>query len=178
MVSKSVLSFGPAVAAALALSGCMSSGGGTNPDWRLNDYLPDPAINTASQQTPLRDQSFQTEINGVRTRNGGFQPLSWNAQLDDAAQSYAGYLYATDQFSHTAGNSTIGERVTATGYQWRKVGENLGQGYADEKAMIAGWEASPGHKANQNDPDFEEFGLGVSGTGSKKTWVLVLADPL
>ncbi len=177
MVPKSFLSFGPAIAAALALSGCMSTGGGSNPDWRLNDYLPDPAINTASQQTSLRDQSFGTELNGIRTGNG-VQPLSWNALLDDTAQSYAGYLHATDQFSHTAGNTTIGERVTASGYQWRKVGENLGRGQPDERTMIADWEASPGHQANQNDPDFEEFGLGVSGTGSKKTWVLVLADPL
>ncbi|MBV7409174.1 CAP domain-containing protein [Maritimibacter sp. DP1N21-5] len=172
MTQKTIASVG----VALVLSGCMTTSG--SQDWRLNSYLPDPAMNTTLQDVPTNDASFETAINGVRAGNKVVQPLRWNGQLDQAAQSYAGYLHATGQFSHTAGNSTVGERVSATGYQWRKVGENLAQGFTDENDVIDAWEGSSEHKKNQNDPDFEDFALGVSGTGRDAVWVLVLADPL
>jgi uncharacterized protein YkwD len=165
--------------AAAALSGCMGTGGttGTAPDWTLNSYLPDPTVNTQIQGNATQDSSFSTLFSGVRI-GAGEMPLTWNQQLDNAAQSYAGYLVATNQFSHTAGNSDITDRVAATGYQYRKVGENLGRGQQSEQAVMTDWQNSPGHNANLLDPDFEEFALGVSGTGQNVTWVLVLADPL
>ncbi|WP_292022396.1 CAP domain-containing protein [Maritimibacter sp. UBA3975] len=178
------------VAAVSALSGCM---GGTSffappplggerldpnaPAWALNSYLPDPTINTAIVGNATQDASFSTLFSGVRT-SAGEMPLTWNQQLDNAAQSYAGYLVATNQFSHNAGKSDIGARVAATGYQYRKVGENLAQGQQSEQQAMTSWQNSPGHNANLLDPDFEEFALGVSGTGQNVTWVLVLADPL
>jgi uncharacterized protein YkwD len=36
------------------------------------------------------------------------------------------------------------------------------------------WTNSPGHHANNINPAFEDFGLGVTGTGGNRTWVLVL----
>lgn len=188
MSSRSAFAVAPAIVAALALSGCMGTTapigvGGEVLDpsaraWTLNGNLPDPAINTAYQVDASNDASFATAISSVRLSNGGTTGLSYDPRLDQAAQSYAGYLHATNQFSHDAGGSTIGSRVAATGYPYRKVGENLAKGYTSEGAVIAAWENSPGHKANQNDPDFEDFALGVSGTGQDTIWVLVLGDPL
>lgn len=161
---------------AVALSGCMGTTTTGAADWKLNDYVPDPNANTTAQTTVTADASFKTLINGVRTGEG-VQSLTWNATLDKVAQSYAGYLVDTGQFDHDAGNSTIGERVTASGYQWAKVGENLAQGQPDENTAMTAWRNSPGHNENMIDPDFEDFALGVSGTGSDITWVLVLAQP-
>lgn len=177
------------VGAVAALSGCLGTTPGivttvgqttTNPnapDWTLNSYLPDPAANTTTQSNPIADGSFQTLFNGVRT-SAGVQTLAWNNLLDNAAQSYAGYLNATNQLSHTAGNSTLRTRVDATGYAWRELGENLAEGYTSEGAVMTAWQNSPGHNANLINPNFEEFALGVSGTGGDTVWVLVLADPL
>ncbi|MEC7764362.1 MAG: CAP domain-containing protein [Pseudomonadota bacterium] len=177
-------------AAAASLSGCVTTTMGPTtlvggerldpnaPDWTLNSYLPDPAANTTTQANPMADGSFKTLFDGIVNTNGNLQNLTWNAQLDNAAQSYAGYLNATDQLSHTAGNSTLASRVNATGYAWRELGENLGEGQTSEAQIMAGWQNSPDHNKNLTNPNFEEFALGVSGTGSDTVWVLVLADPL
>lgn len=178
--------------AAGSLSGCLAVTSGTPgglspsgtptlnpnaPDWTLNSYLPDPAANTTTQMNPVMDGSFKTIFDGILNTDGNLQRLTWNQQLDNAAQSYAGYLNATDQLSHTAGNSTLASRVNATGYAWRELGENLAEGYTSEGTVMAAWQQSPGHNANLTNPNFEEFALGVSGTGNDTVWVLVLADP-
>ena len=87
-------------------------------------------------------------------------------------------MLANNYFSHTSiDGRTLSQRVTATGYQWRKVGENIGQGQTSESEVLEGWVGSASHHANNIDPDFEEFGLGRAGTGAQTRWVLVFGDP-
>ncbi|WP_138421592.1 CAP domain-containing protein [Maritimibacter alexandrii] len=179
------------VGAVAALSGCMGTGTTSvttvnnigeifdpnAPAWDLNSYLPDPNENTAAVTNSFQDTSFKTIFDGVRSADNK-AVLTWNDKLDQVAQSYAGYLVDTGQFTHRGGASDIASRVTASGYSYQKVGENLARGQQTEEAAMTSWQNSPGHNANLLDPAFEEFGLGVSGTGQDITWVLVLADPL
>ena len=78
-------------------------------------------------------------------------------------------------FSHTGLNgSTAGERATAAGYNWRTVGENIAAGFNSESSVLDAWVNSPGHQANNINPNFEEFGLGYASSGSGNRWVLML----
>lgn len=187
MTRFSTLAF---IGAAFALSGCMGTTGTTTtviggerldpsaPAWTLASYLPDPNANTTVQTNPTADASFSSLFAGVRSSApGGLTPLTWNTTLDNVAQSYAGYLVATDQFSHNAGGTTPGSRVKASGYVPSVVRENLAQGQTSEAQVMTSWQNSSGHNANLLAKDVTEFGLGVSGTGSKTTWVLILAAP-
>lgn len=137
-----------------------------------------PASNLVGETTLAGGHaSFAGLLNSVRIENGA-GGVTYNAQLDQAAQSYAEYMIDADFFAHDGlDGSTVVERVEATGYQWSALGENLGRGQRSEAEIMKGWTDSPGHHANNINPIFEEFGLGYDTDGSETRWVLVLGTP-
>ncbi|MRW94480.1 CAP domain-containing protein [Duganella sp. FT80W] len=87
------------------------------------------------------------------------QPLSWNAQLGEAALEHSNDMAAQQYFDHTGKDgSNVGERSRKAGYQWARVGENLAYGVYTPQEAVAGWLNSPGHCANIMNKDFTEFG--------------------
>ncbi|EAQ14750.1 putative membrane protein [Maritimibacter alkaliphilus HTCC2654] len=146
------------------------------PAWDLNSYIPDPNENTTTVTNSFQDTSFKTIFDGVRSADNKAL-LTWNDKLDQVAQSYAGYLVDTGQFTHNGGGTDIETRVSASGYDAEWVGENLARGQQTEQAAMTAWENSTGHRENLLHEMAEEFGLGISGTGQDLTWVLVLANP-
>ncbi|SEW30179.1 Uncharacterized conserved protein YkwD, contains CAP (CSP/antigen 5/PR1) domain [Cognatiyoonia koreensis] len=121
-----------------------------------------------------QDASFADLLNGVR-RDNGADDVTYNAQLNTAAQRHADDMLENDYFSHTGLNgSSVGQRVQAAGYNFRRVGENIAAGYQTETSVLDGWVNSPGHQRNNIDPNFEEFGLGFARDGQDTRWVLVL----
>lgn len=165
--------------APLALAGCVSSGTSTSTpaanQFPANLTSPGPLQPTGT----VGDATFVPLINGVRT-TAGVAPLTYNAQLDAAAQAHANDMLTNNYFSHTGltdATRTLAIRVQATGYQYKLIGENIAQGQQSEQEVLNGWVASPGHQANNVTPDFEHFGLGQAGTGSNARWVLVFGDP-
>lgn len=99
-------------------------------------------------------------------------PVIWNKKLEQAAQNHCGDMKSNDIFSHTGSNgSDPGKRIRKTGYKWLTYGENIGKGYADEDAVVAGWLSSPGHCKNMMNPDFKEMGVARNG----EYWTQVFA---
>ncbi len=84
-----------------------------------------------------------------------------------------------DCFSHSGRDgSRVSDRVTAQGYAWEAVGENIGGGDTSADAVITGWLASPGHCRNIMSPAFAEVALACvqrPGTQWGRYWTLVLA---
>ena len=108
--------------------------------------------------------------------------LSWQPQAEQAALAQAQYLQRENQFSHSGANgSTIGDRMSAAGYAWQAVGENLAAGYADFGAVLQGWLDSPGHCANVMNGSFVDVGVVlVQGTASntyRTYWAMALGRP-
>ena len=93
-----------------------------------------------------------------------------NAELSAAARAYAAFLVKSGVFSHTADGHEAGERITAAGYKWCQVGENLAlaqssNGFAkDDLATkaVEGWLNSPGHRQNLLQPHMTEIGVGIA----------------
>jgi uncharacterized protein YkwD len=48
------------------------------------------------------------------------------------------------------------------GYRYRVAGENLAQGFTEAQVLTTALMASPGHRANILDPDFQETGIGIA----------------
>ena len=62
-------------------------------------------------------------------------------------------------FSHAGRDGRdVGARARSTGYDWRRVGENIASGQASAAEAVAGWLESPGHCANLMNPAFTEMG--------------------
>jgi uncharacterized protein YkwD len=91
------------------------------------------------------------------------QPLRLNAQLSQAAQGHAVDMATHDYFDHTSRDGRqMSARVTASGYKWSRVGENIAAGRSTAKGTVEQWMNSPGHCSNIMAPYYQELGVGYS----------------
>ena len=153
---------------------------------------PSPATSTGSTCN-LADfrASVLARINQVRASgaNCGAEgvfaaaaPLAWNDKLTVAAEGHSQEMAAKNYFSHTSADGrTLADRVTATGYAWSSLGENIAAGYPGVNAVMDGWIASPGHCANLMTAGFVEVGVvcvpGVAGDTYSTYWTMDLGRP-
>jgi uncharacterized protein YkwD len=87
-------------------------------------------------------------------------PLVWNDALFSAAASHSADMARRDYFEHTSPQGVrVGQRVTAAGYPWRAVGENIAGGDKSIDRVMAGWMRSPGHCSNIMQPEFTEVAV-------------------
>jgi uncharacterized protein YkwD len=109
-------------------------------------------------------------VNRERTSRGE-RALNADRDLQQAAQAHSQDMAAGDYFEHDGrGGSTPLSRMRAAGYIFSShlgyaIGENIAWAtlwMATPKAIVAGWMASPGHRANILDATFRDSGVGVS----------------
>ena len=118
-----------------------------------------------------RRSGYDCGARGVFAATGA---VALESHLTAAAQAHADDMNAKNYFSHTGQDgSTVGTRVSRSGYTWSWVGENIALGYPDAGAVMAGWLGSDGHCANVMNPNFTHLGAGKSGS----YWVQVFARP-
>ncbi|WP_316763985.1 CAP domain-containing protein [Streptomyces herbicida] len=101
-------------------------------------------------------------VNAERAKVG-CSALTLNATLSKAAQAHSDDMAAHQNMSHTGSDgSSPGDRITRAGYAWSAYGENVAYGYSTPEQVMAGWMASPGHKANILNCSFKEIGVGLA----------------
>ncbi len=106
------------------------------------------------------DQKILELVNNERAKEG-LDPLSIDSQLDQAANFHNDEMVRADTMSHQLpGEANLGERVSATGYSWTRVAENVAAGYTTPEAVVEGWMNSPGHRENILNPEFIHIGIG------------------
>ncbi|MFI0167612.1 CAP domain-containing protein [Streptomyces sp. NPDC017095] len=104
-------------------------------------------------------------VNAERS-GAGCRPLTLNSTLSKAAQAHSEDMAAHRNMSHTGSDgSSPGDRITRAGYTWSSYGENVAYGYTTAEQVMAGWMASPGHRANILDCGFTELGVGLAQPG-------------
>ncbi len=138
-----------------------------------------PSANGACADTQVRPSGANLQlvravtlclVNRERTSRGE-SALTADVPLQQAAQGHSEDMSAGDYFDHNGrrGDTPL-SRMRACGYIFSSrlgyaVGENIGWAtlwLASPKAIVAGWMASPGHRANILDATFRETGIGVS----------------
>ena len=125
-----------------------------------------------------------TLTNQERIQNG-LSPLNFNIQLNAAAQTHSQNMALQDFFSHTgADNSSVSDRILATGYEYSRNAENIAAGYTTPEDVVTGWMNSTGHRANILNGDLREIGIGyyflADDTGSENWnhyWTQVFGTP-
>ena len=148
-----------------------ASGSGT----QASPSTPTSTTPTATVPAPAAPNNFASLLNGARAGVGA-GAVSYDARLGSAALAHAEDMRANNYFSHTGRNgSTPGDRIRAAGYNWRTYGENIARGQQTEEEVFQAWQNSDGHRRNNLNPNFEDFGLAKAGSGSNKYWVLLLA---
>jgi uncharacterized protein YkwD len=98
----------------------------------------------------------------------GLAPLKVSPTLTAAAtwkaRHMAAYGYMTHDDPGPPAQRTAGDRLAACGYPSATWGENIAMGYTTAQAVVDGWLASPGHRANIERADYVATGVGVAGT--------------
>ena len=84
-------------------------------------------------------------------------------------------------FSHTGlDGRSVAQRVSAAGYSWRAVGENIAGGPSSAAAVMSGWLSSAGHCANIMGIQYQDVAVACvqrSGSPYGRYWTMVLARP-
>lgn len=108
-------------------------------------------------------------VNQERTSRG-LRPLKSNRRLAKAALAHARDMVRRGYFAHESlSGSDFVDRIRRTGYISRRSFPSLGEDLAfgsgqlgTPRAIVDGWMASPGHRANILNPKFREAGIGVA----------------
>lgn len=128
-------------------------------------------------------------VNNVRAKGtrcgnemfGPAPPIVLSGTLAGVAFGHANDMATNNYFEHEDLNGkTPSDRVRATGYQEKLVGENIAYGPKSVDEVVQGWLDSPGHCENIMDPRFVEMGVGYATSHDSKHalyWVQVLATP-
>lgn len=128
----------------------------------ISSLIRHPDGKVLSYATSMSVSGLLADTNAARSQNG-VSSLNLNAKLDAAAQAKANDMAQRNYWSHnTPEGNPPWVFVTAQGYSYQKLGENLAAGFADEQSTINGWMASQPHRENLLDPDFKEVGFGYA----------------
>jgi uncharacterized protein YkwD len=101
-------------------------------------------------------------VNAERSKVG-CSALTLNMTLSKVAQAHSEDMALHQNMSHYGSDgSSPGDRITSAGYAWSAYGENVAYGYVSPEQVMAGWMASPGHKANILNCTFKEIGVGLA----------------
>ena len=108
-------------------------------------------------------------------------PLIFSGALTGVALGHANDMADHDYFEHKdlAGQSPA-DRVRASGYSEKLVGENIAYGPGTIDEVVQGWLDSPGHCENIMDPRFVEMGIAYApgrATRHGLYWVQLFAEP-
>ncbi|THF88946.1 CAP domain-containing protein [Deinococcus sp. KSM4-11] len=96
-------------------------------------------------------------------------PLTYNGKLEVSAQAHADDMAAQNYFSHTSlDGRTFDQRITATGYTWAVVAENIAAGQVTPEEVVQAWLNSEGHCADIMAPDLREIGIAYTAASSGK----------
>ncbi|MGH2895978.1 MAG: CAP domain-containing protein [Solirubrobacteraceae bacterium] len=95
-----------------------------------------------------------------RQRRGrGLPGLRENSRLNRSAQGWTNVMVTHRDFSHGA---DFAARISAVGFDWSNVGENIATGFSTPTAVVRAWMASKGHCQNILNPVYRYVGTGVS----------------
>ena len=89
----------------------------------------------------------------------GLPALRENQRLNRSAQGWTNVMVTHRDFSHGA---DFAARISAVGFDWSNVGENIATGYATPTQVVTAWMASKGHCQNILNPQYRDVGTGVS----------------
>ncbi|MGB7241891.1 MAG: CAP domain-containing protein [Sulfitobacter sp.] len=133
------------------------------------------AVYLLTMAAPAAANSVATDaINALRAAKNR-APIKYSRTLEAAAIAHANDMARKRFFSHKGSDgSNVSHRVSAQGYRWCFVAENIAKGQRNLAEVMRAWKNSPGHRKNMLNKSATEFAvIGVN----PNIWVMVLANP-
>jgi uncharacterized protein YkwD len=115
-------------------------------------------------------------------RAHGCGRVTLDRRLIRAANGHADDMARHRYFAHESPDGeSAGDRVTGSGYDWRRYGENIAMGMDSPYAVVSGWMHSPEHRHNILDCRLDQMGIGIAVAGDRRRtiyWVQDFATPM
>jgi uncharacterized protein YkwD len=93
-------------------------------------------------------------------------PLVVDLNLMAAAQAHAEDMARGGFLGHEGSDGSLpADRAGRAHYPWVFVAENASAGYSTAAATVAGWMASPSHRANNLHAEARQIGIGYAENG-------------
>jgi len=123
---------------------------------------PQPDLVEASSRIAAATNAFRGEQK--------LGPLQQNADLAEAAGSFASFMARTNQYGHAADGSTPAARADHFGYAHCIVAENIAYQFSSgglstealSKQFFEGWQRSAGHRTNILDADVTQTAVAIA----------------
>jgi uncharacterized protein YkwD len=119
-------------------------------------------------------------VNGFRSHRG-LRRLAVSPALTASSRWKSLHMATYGTFAHEDRAPPVSRsahrRALDCGYRGGWWAENIGFGYASPRSVVAGWLASPGHRANMANPRFTSTGVGVAAaSGGRLYWTQDFGD--
>lgn len=124
-------------------------------------------------------QNEVVRLTNVERSGHGLGSLAFDARLARAARAHSHDMARRGFFAHeNPEGRQVWDRAVAAGYAYRKVAENIAAGQRTAAEVVAGWMASPGHRANILDGALTQIGVGRADGGPYGVyWTQVFGAP-
>lgn len=159
----------PVLCAAICFTSCKKNTDNISPTIKTTDT---GSRVTGTVKTNLDNTAMLKLVNNTRTAGctcgtTAMPPvgsLKWNDVLAASALSHSKDMNATGKLDHNSSDGTsFSARITAAGYNWQAVGENIAWGQTTEQQVFNSWINSEGHCKNIMNGAFKDFGAAKDG---------------
>ncbi len=121
-----------------------------------------PTEGNTELQMSSQEQKTLELTNQAREKEK-LRPLKPNPRLFQAARNHSANMARQGKMEHVLDGKTPVQRVEATGYRWRRAGENIAYGLNTPiEGIFKSWMESQHHRENILRPEFREIGIGVA----------------
>ena len=146
--------------------------------FRLSAQTNAPEVDAMNFRDKMLKAVNDLRVKGCSCKDMKMSPvkkLTWNPLLESAAIGHASDMSHNNYFSHISQNGDeIDTRISATGYSWSYIGENIAWGYSDIETVMKGWRASVEHCIQLMSPEVTEVGVARFDT----FWVMDFGKPM
>lgn len=98
----------------------------------------------------------------IERQKAGFQPVTFNSALSEAAKMKAQNMFAENYWAHfSPSGKDPWDFMKTAGYRFSYAGENLARNFSNPEDMTAAWMASPSHRENILNPKYQDIGIAV-----------------
>jgi uncharacterized protein YkwD len=139
------------------------------------------AARPRSERTEFDPKTAVAEVVKAHNRaraDARLPALATSPKLLQAARHHAQDMAARGKMSHKGSDgSSVVERITAQGYQYRRAGENIAAGHFTIDELMRGWMKSPPHKRNILG-SFSQIGVAyATAENGKRYWCVTFGLP-
>lgn len=111
--------------------------------------------------TDIHVEQLLSMTNNKRAE-AGLPPLTYNAQLAQAAAGKAADMFAKGYWAHVSPDGkTPWEFIKGAGYSYSVAGENLAKNFQNSGGVVDAWMGSPSHRENIMKSNYKEVGFAV-----------------